>query len=39
MLIVSYPVSWIVTLVAQYVCYGIVKRKTVAAMSSGGKSI
>lgn len=39
MLIVSYPVSWIVTLAAQYVCYGIVKRKTVAVMSSGGKSI
>ena len=39
MLIVNYPVSWIVTLAAQYVCYGIVKRKTVAAMSSGGKSI
>ena len=39
MLIVSYPVSWIVTLVAQYVCYGIVKRKTVAAMSSEEKSI
>ena len=38
MLIVSYPVSWIVTLAAQYVCYGIVKRKTVAAMSSGEKA-
>lgn len=39
MLVVSYPISWIVTLIAQYVCYGIVKRRTVAAMQSGEKSI
>lgn len=39
MLVVSYPISWIVTLIAQYVCYGIVKRRTIAAMQSGEKSI
>ena len=39
MLVVSYPISWIVTLIAQYICYGIVKRRTIAAMQSGEKSI
>ena len=39
MLVVSYPISWIVTLIAQYVCYGIVKRRTIATMQSGEKSI
>lgn len=39
MLVVSYPISWIVTLIAQYICYGIVKRRTITAMQSGEKSI
>ena len=39
MLVVSYPISWIVTLIAQYICYGIVKRRTIAAISSGARTI
>ena len=34
MLIISYPVSWLITLIMQYICYGIVKRRTIERLKT-----